>query len=114
VDVGLFHGGGVKRLALGLDHHPDRQVVGARELEVTLVVGRNAHDGAGPVLHQHVIGDPYRYALAVDGIHRIAIQKEPLARPLRRRPIQLGEARNFLPELRHGPFERRSFDEAID
>jgi hypothetical protein len=44
-----------------------------REGEVTLVVSRHRHDRAGAVLHQHVIGDPHRDPLAVDGVdHRAA------------------------------------------
>ena len=41
------------------------------ELEVALVVARHGHDGAGAVLHQHVVGDPDRDLLAggrVDGV----------------------------------------------
>ncbi|MNH11884.1 hypothetical protein D3C79_714120 [compost metagenome] len=48
----------------GAHHGLDRQVVLVGELEVALVVGRHGHDGAIAVVHQHVVGDPYRQLLA--------------------------------------------------
>ena len=50
------------------DDLPDRELVAAGELEVALVVGGHGHDRAGPVLHQHVVGDEHRDPLAVDGV----------------------------------------------
>src|SRR5690349_22557037 len=38
------------------------------ERPVALVVRRHRHDGAGAVAHQHIVGDPHRQPLAVDGI----------------------------------------------
>ena len=52
----------------GLDHGADRQVELRRELEVALIVGGDRHDRAGPVLHQHVVGDEHRDPLAVDRV----------------------------------------------
>ncbi len=52
-----------------LHHLADRQPEGARELPVALVVPGHGHDGAGAVAHQHVVGDPDRQLLTVDGVH---------------------------------------------
>ena len=54
------------------DHRRHRQLVRARELEVAAVVRGHAADCAGAVLHQHVVGDPDREALAVGGIGHVA------------------------------------------
>ena len=40
------------------DHDGDRQLVLAGKGEVTLIVGGDAHHGAGAVAEQHVVGDP--------------------------------------------------------
>ncbi|MND77976.1 hypothetical protein D3C80_696800 [compost metagenome] len=48
----------------GAHHGLDRQVVLVGELEVALVVGRHGHYRAIAVVHQHVVGDPYRQLLA--------------------------------------------------
>ena len=75
----------VGELLLGVDDAPDRQAELLGEGEVALVVARDGHDRAGPVLHQHVVGDPHRDLLAVDGIGDRAAQRHagllPLGRP---------------------------------
>lgn len=48
----------------GAHHGLDRQVILVGELEVALVVGRHGHYGAIAVVHQHIVGDPYRQLLA--------------------------------------------------
>ena len=48
---------------------PDREIERRREVEIALVVGRNGHDRARPVVHQHVVGDVDRQPLAVHGVH---------------------------------------------
>ena len=48
---------------------PDREIERLREVEIALVVGRNGHDRARPVVHQHVVGDVDRQPLAVHGVH---------------------------------------------
>ena len=62
---------GVDERAVLRDHRDDRQRERRRELGVALVVRRHGHDRAGAVLHQHVVGDPDRDALAVDGVRRV-------------------------------------------
>ena len=56
---------------VGRDDADDRQLVRLREREVALVVTRHRHDRAGAVLHQHVVGDPDRDALARRRIRRV-------------------------------------------
>ncbi len=51
-----------------LDDLHDGKVVLGGELEVALVVGRDAHDGAGAVVGQDVVGHPDRNLRAVIGI----------------------------------------------
>ena len=58
------------------DHRRHRQPVLHRELVVALVVGGHGHDRSGPVLHQHVIGDPDRDLLLVDRVGRIAARED--------------------------------------
>ncbi len=45
-----------------------RQVVLHGEFEVALVVGGHAHDGAGAVVGEDVVGDPDGHARAIVGI----------------------------------------------
>ena len=54
------------------DDGADLQPVLLRERVVALVVGGDGHDRAGAVLHQHVVGDPDRDLLAVDGVDGVA------------------------------------------
>ena len=62
-DVGL----GLDVLAAA-DHLADLEPERTREVVVALVVGRDGHQRAGPVLHQHVVGDEHRDLLAVDRV----------------------------------------------
>src|SRR5690606_14915880 len=56
--VGLGADGEAGGLGLGRqDDRDHRQIVFAGEVEVALVVGRAAEDGAGSVVHQNEIGD---------------------------------------------------------
>ena len=47
-----------------------------RELEVTVVVGRDAHDGAGTVICQYIIGKPDRDLLLIQGIDGVGSGKD--------------------------------------
>ncbi len=68
---------GLGRLAVGgLHDSPDRQPVLDGEVVVALVVRGNGHDRARPVPHQHVVGDPDRDLLAVDGVDRVAARED--------------------------------------
>ena len=51
-----------------MNHLLDREPILGGELEVPLIVRRNAHDGARAVVRQDVIGHPDGRALAVIGI----------------------------------------------
>ena len=83
VELGVgVHQRPVARVGLGLDvlaaadHLADGQVELARELVVTRVVGGDGHDRAGAVLHEHVVGDVHRQALAVDRVDDVAAQED--------------------------------------
>ena len=52
----------------------------AGELEVALVVEGDAHDGARPVLHEHVGSHEAGDLLAVHRIHRVDAERDPLSR----------------------------------
>jgi len=51
-----------------LDHLDDGDMERGGEVPVALVVARNAHDDAGAVAHQNVVGDEHRHDLAVGGV----------------------------------------------
>ena len=81
--IGPVHRGRVDlRLPRPVDR-ADRQAVLPRELEVPLVVGRDAHDRAGAVLGQHEVGEPDRDLLAGRRVDREGARRQAL---LRRRP----------------------------
>ena len=61
--VGVLPGAGVSSPAL-VRTTGDRQAVLAGKFEVALVMCRHGHDRALAVVHQHVVGDPYRQQLA--------------------------------------------------
>src|ERR1019366_1193157 len=65
-EEGQFHR---RVLAGGPNHLDDWQAIFGGEFKVSFIVTRNAHDGAGTVVGQDVVGHPYRYALAVVRIH---------------------------------------------
>ena len=60
----------------GPDDLPDLEAVALRERVVALVVCGHGHDCAGAVLHQHVVGDPDRDPLAVDGVDRVLARED--------------------------------------
>ena len=66
---------GVRELLAAADDAADLQPVPRRELEVALVVPGDGHDRAGPVLHQHVVGDVHRDPLAVDRVDDVAAEE---------------------------------------
>jgi hypothetical protein len=64
-------------LVLGpLDDLADRQVERRGERVVALVVAGHRHDRAGPVLHEHVVGDVHRDLLAVDRVGHGAAEED--------------------------------------
>ena len=56
----------------GQDHQANLEFVFFGELVVALVVGGHAHDGAGAVVHEDVVGHPDRNLFAVVGIDGVA------------------------------------------
>ena len=67
VFAGLFRG----------HHSLDGKIKPARECEVSFVMGRNGHDGAGAVTHEHVIGNPDGQCFAAYRINGVGAGKDP-------------------------------------
>ena len=63
-------GGGL--LTLQRHDADDRQPVPGGKGEVPRIVTGHRHDGAGPVLHQHIVGDPDRHRRASGGVGGVA------------------------------------------
>ena len=75
-EAGVYHDARVVLEDKGLlgdvaapDHLHDGQAEGRGEVPVPLVVARHAHDDAGAVAHEDVVGDEEGDALAVGGVH---------------------------------------------
>ena len=81
-------------------HDPlDRQPVRLREGVVALVVRRHRHEGAGAVLHEHVVGDVDGQLAAVDRVGHGAAQEDAGLRP--------GRVAALLAVLAHDPVDVR-------
>jgi len=78
------------------DDLDDRQLELARELPVALVVARHAHDRASAVARHHVVGDPDRDALLVDGIDGVRAGEDAGLLLGQIRPLELALARGLL------------------
>ena len=65
------------RVRLRLDDDRDREAVLPRELEVALIVPRNAHHRAGAVLAEHEVRDPDRDRPLVNGLMAV----RPVSKP---------------------------------
>ncbi|OUD85750.1 hypothetical protein BC477_15185 [Clavibacter michiganensis subsp. michiganensis] len=76
----------------GVDDDPHRQVEGAREVEVALVVRGDGHDGARAVVGEHVVGGPDGDPLAVDRVDRRAAERDAGLRAVGRGALDLVEA----------------------
>ncbi len=75
----------------GVQHGPDRQVEGAGEVEVALVVCRDGHDGAGAVVGQDVVGGPDGQLLAVERVDGVAAGEDAGLLPLGGLAFDFGE-----------------------
>ena len=73
------------------DDDLDRQVVPHGEVVVALVVGRDAHDRAGAVAGQDVVGDQIGIGSSVSGLTAYAPMNTPVSLALRE-PLDLGLA----------------------
>ena len=71
----LRHAG--QRFPFHPDHLTDGQLECGRELEIAVIVRRHGHDGAGAVLHQHVIGGPDGNRFAGRGVARVGAGEHP-------------------------------------
>ncbi len=83
------HTGHCRVVVVGHDH-AHREVEGAGEVQVALVMGRNGHDRAGPVVGEHVVGGVDRQPLPVDRIDGVPLQEHPGLRALGGHPVDLG------------------------
>ena len=72
------------------DDPPDLQAVLLGELEVALVVGGDAHDRAGAVAGQHVVGDVDRDPLAVERVDRVGADEDAGLLAVGRQALDLG------------------------
>ena len=71
--------------AVRWSHHlPDLEAERLGEVVVALVVRRDRHDRARPVLHQDVVGNEHRNLLPVDGVGNGSSQRHPRLRLLGR------------------------------
>src|SRR6185436_4403675 len=96
--VRLRHCRRIERLTGRMDDDGDGQAVLARELEIALVVARDAHDRAGAVLAEHEVRDPDRHRLSGERIDGRAAGIEPFLLDLPGHPRG--------PVLRLEPLER--------
>ncbi len=59
-------------------HDPaDFQAKLLREREVPFIMSGNRHDRAGPVTHEHIVGDPNRNPFVIDRIDGVTAGKDP-------------------------------------
>ena len=75
-----------------VDDDAHGQLEGAREVEVALVVRGHGHDRAVAVVGEHVVGGPDRHALAVHGVHGVALEEDARLRALGRQAIDVALA----------------------
>ena len=80
----------------GVDDDLDRQVEGAGEVEVALVVRGHGHDGAVAVVGEHVVGGPDRQPLAVDRVDRVALEEDAGLRTVGALALDVGLALDAL------------------
>ena len=107
---------GALLVVLALGRHDDLhgQPVPLRELEVALVVSRHSHDRARPVLHQDVVGDPDRNALAVDRVRHERARVDPRLLLRRVGALDRGAGRRPADVLQRLFLARRPGDEVGD
>ena len=98
----------------GNDDGDDRQAVLACELEVALVAAGNRHDGAGAVVHEHVVGDPDRDQPAVDRVLDVAARERAVLGALPYLPLDGGLACGAGDDLVDGVGIRRARDQPSD
>ena len=67
-------------VVIGCDHAADGQTERPRKGEISLVVRRHRHHGAGAVIHQHIVCDVHRELLAVDGVRHRSAERDPRLR----------------------------------
>src|SRR5262249_23710832 len=83
---------------------PNRKREGASELEVSLVMRRNAADGSSAVVWQYEICQPDRNGLAVGGVCRLKAGIEALLQP----PLRLALKTGLTADTFHEPLHLRS------
>src|SRR5260370_329745 len=83
-------------LILWANHLADGNAELACKLKVALVVAGHAHDSTGAVAHQHIISDPDRNLLAIDGICDVAASKDARLLLLRAHALALAHMQLLL------------------
>ena len=60
-----------------MHHQLDRDAKGAGKIKVPLVVGWHCHNRPRAITHKHIVGDPDRDPLLIDGIDGIGSRPHP-------------------------------------
>ena len=97
-EAGIYHDArvvledkGLLRDVAALDHLHNGQAEGRGEVPVPLVVARHAHDNAGAVAHEDVVGDKQGDVLAVGGVHGLdALEPDARLLLVQLAPLEVG------------------------
>ena len=108
----------IKRRLLDIsarNHFTNRQMIVPRKRPVTFVVRRHGHDRAGPITHQHIIGNPNRQTFMVHRIDGIAAGEDPGLFLVELLPLQIAFlGRRFTIGGDLGTTEGRGVDVVVD
>ena len=92
----------VERVVLLADDRGDLQAVLLGEVEVALVAAGHAHDGAGAVVHEDVVGDPDGRRAAVYRVDDVAAGEDAVLLALRALAVDRGDLLRGGLELEEG------------
>ena len=98
----------------GYHDRDDRQSVLARELEVALVAAGYRHDGAGAVVHEHVVGHPDGDLLAVDRVLDVPARERAVLGALAELPLDCSLLRSLCDDLLTRPQHCGCLDQALN
>ncbi|SIM62414.1 Uncharacterised protein [Mycobacteroides abscessus subsp. abscessus] len=86
----------------GVHDGAHRQVEGAGEVQIPLVVGRHGHDRPGPVVGQHVVRGPHGHGLPRQRVQRVTTGEHAGLLPVGGLPLDVREGLDPLPVLLQG------------